>query len=640
MPAMAMVLLAVIACIGTGAVALAALGTLEDLHPRERIPWSFAVGFGVMGWMLFCFGIAGWFSFPVLLIVCLIAAIGCFALARGGGPRFKVGRIDWYGRILCAGILVALAFDLFEGLSPPADTDSLAYHFALPKQFIAGGRVEFVPRAADGAAPMLIHMSYALALGLGGENALTLWVMVSGWLAGLLVFVLARRHLDLNWSLAVALIFMTTPAVVYGAGSGQVETRLVLFVLVAAFATASAVRTGNIRYVVLAGLAAGFYAGAKFTGLLFVAACCLPLIIDRKWFRQSTVFSLAALVAGGQWYIWNWIHTGDPVFPMLFGPLGFPDSEIWNLAQDAYFRSSYLNAESPVSIGPLGLLTYPFEASLGLVHAFESSRTGMGPFGLVMLPFALVGCWICRDRIRRSGLLVATVIAVVFYVVWYFTGSSQRIRHLLPVYPIFLIGLSVAAYHWVAGRVYLAPVVAVVALTIPLQLAGHGIFALNYVRSVLSGESRDAFIRRTVTRSEPAIWMNANLSTHDKVVLTERQLVYLLNIPVYYAHREYEALVENRPGSVDPSKFLRQLQKLGVSHVLYTENTDTTSDENQSRAVHWGLMGLTPALEEANCAKLVKDFDLISRGSRTLPDLAVSTNKMKLIAIQPSACKL
>ena len=55
-----------------------------------------------------------------------------------------------------------------------------------------------------------------------------------------MLFVLCRRHLGFNWSLAVTLIFLTTPAVIYGGGSGQVETRIALFVMVAAWGTARA----------------------------------------------------------------------------------------------------------------------------------------------------------------------------------------------------------------------------------------------------------------------------------------------------------------------------------------------------------------------------------------------------------------
>ena len=172
-------------------------------------------------------------------------------------------------------------------------------------------------------------------------------------------------------------------------------------------------------------------------------------------------------------------------------------------------------------------------------------------------------------------------------------------------------------------------------MTIPLQLAGHGIFALNYLRAVWSGESRNAFLRRTVMNSEPAIWINAHLSQRDKVLLTERQLVYLMKIPVYYAHRQMDALVEIRPDSTNPSKFIDQLRKQNVSHILVTDYPGALP----AGAARSGFEGLTSALEQANCAQLVRDCDLTVRSSRTLPDLAVSTTKMKLLAIKPSTCQ-
>src|SRR3546814_20281685 len=83
--------------------------------------------------------------------------------------------------------------DLLEALSPPADADTSAYHFALPKYFVQLGGLEFVPRAVDGAIPMLIHMPYVPVLALGGELALTLWAGISGWAGILLVRSDARR---------------------------------------------------------------------------------------------------------------------------------------------------------------------------------------------------------------------------------------------------------------------------------------------------------------------------------------------------------------------------------------------------------------------------------------------------------------
>src|SRR6185436_15685191 len=178
---------------------------------------------------------------------------------------------------------------------------TLAYHFALPKQFLDAGHIAFVPRAGDGAIPMLVHMSYLAALGIGGERALTLWTMLSGWAVAGFLYVICRRYLDRGWSLAAAAVFLTIPAVIYGGGSGQVETRLALFALGGAMAAAEAVRTGQLRYAVLAGLFAGFFAAGKLTGLLFLPALGCVFLLNRRWLALGAAFSAAAIIAGVQW---------------------------------------------------------------------------------------------------------------------------------------------------------------------------------------------------------------------------------------------------------------------------------------------------------------------------------------------------
>ena len=56
------VLLQSLACVGIGLVMLRGLGLTEKLAPIELAAWSFALGFGGLGWILFFFGIFGWFN--------------------------------------------------------------------------------------------------------------------------------------------------------------------------------------------------------------------------------------------------------------------------------------------------------------------------------------------------------------------------------------------------------------------------------------------------------------------------------------------------------------------------------------------------------------------------------------------------
>ena len=628
--------LAFVACIGAGAGALRLLGILDSLRRGERLPWSFALGIGLLGWITFFPAILGLIAPHHLAVVCLVCAGGIYFLFRAGFIPRDAPKLDRNGWILCAAVTVALAFDLLEGVSPPADADSLAYHFALPKQFLAAGRLEFVPRAADGAAPLLLHMTYLAALGMGGESALTLWAMVSGWMPALLVFALSRRYLDFNWSLSVALIFLTTPAVLYGGGSGQVETRLALFALCAAFSAGTALRGGGIRYIVLAALCAGFFAGAKFTGLIFIAACGVAALLGRRRITHGAIFGVAALIAGGQWYFWNWIHTGDPLFPLLYSQLGVTDGNLWNAAQNEYFRASYFGAEAPVSRSPLNLLTYPIWATVSGNITFESSRTGLGPYGLLILPFSLAGVWVMRRRLLNSELAVPALVVALFYGVWFFTGSSQRVRHLLPVYPVLLICLTVAAQRWVTKTDLSRPAAVVILLAALTQLGGHGVFAKNYARHVISGEPREDFLRRSVLHYEAMAWINRNLTKNDKVLITDRQLVYLARVPIYYSHRAMEALVEIYPKASDPVKFYNQLRRLDISHLLATED----KFDDPAGAPSSGYEALVDMLARARCMAPVKTLNIRTSSSRTLPTLHRSWVRMNIFELRPELCRL
>ena len=166
------------ACVGLGATLLARLGALGGMGEGERLGMSFALGFGALGWIVFFLAVPGLFH-PWLLGALLAASLAGLATLRrdAATPRAPYEALDAIGWSLVAGLAATLLGDLLEGMSPPADADTLAYHFALPKQFIGAGRLEFVPRAVDGAVPLLPHMTYTMALALGGERAMTLWTM-------------------------------------------------------------------------------------------------------------------------------------------------------------------------------------------------------------------------------------------------------------------------------------------------------------------------------------------------------------------------------------------------------------------------------------------------------------------------------
>jgi hypothetical protein len=634
--ALAAVVMLTLGCIGYGSLLSRLCGADGYFtSPLERAAVTFAVGLGTLGWILFFPGVWGYFRPLVFWIVCLPGAGYAVVLWVRSGISFQ--RLDFskLDILLVALIALVAAIDVLEGISPPADADTLAYHFAHPKDFIAAGQVSFVPRAVSGAIPLLIHMTYAAALGTGGELALTLWVMVTGWVASLLVYVLVRKHVDRSWALAVGLIFMTTPAVLYGSGNGQVEMRGALFALAVVALMISGRRNTAVGLFVLGGLCAGFFLGAKFYGLIFVGAAGLVILFQRGGVRNGLVFGVAALAAGFQWYLWNWMYTGDPIFPTLTNFLQYPDSPIWTREFGQYFAAMLAAGELPLDRTVFNWLSYPVLSIFNLVEPLEGGRTGFGIFAILILPLAIYG--LSRRDLRRHEFFVPLAVAFIFFTVWFFSGTAQRTRHLLPIYPLVLIGFFPLAVFVARRSSLLFPLAAGIAAVLAIQIAGQFVFGVNYATHVFSGEMRTAFLYRNVPGANSADWVNSELPANGKVGFINRQLAYLLPSSSFMMHPHLQVLVDSRATVTDGRVFVAQIRQQGLTHLLLSGDWQKP-DLDQSD--HTPFFGMINHLIQERCLKPIRDFDTLSISSRTLRRFGSKDikNKDTFFELVPDRC--
>lgn len=576
-----------LATVGGGAIVLRGLRIETAISSLQTLGFAFFCGVGMLGWNVFFIGTLGYLNTTALISLLCVMSTGLYFIDWPAFKRIKLQRPSLWTYILLGLLVIVLSFDIAEALSPVADADTLAYHFETPRQFLERGEIFAITRAYDGAIPLLLHMTYTVALAIGGEGALTLWVMLTGWGLGLAMYVVVSHFASRNWALVGTLLILTTPAIVYAAGTGQIEPRTAAFALLAVFAFTN---IGNdnktpFRWVLLAGLFAGFFAAAKITGLIFVFAVGVAVLLKKDGLRYAVVYSCAAIAAGFQWYVYNWTQTGDPLYPLLWQFMSLNPGFEWN-AEVAESARLMLQQENSLPRDFLWFVTYPLRTIISPLPIFESLRTGLGPATLLGLPFALILLFQRKSTALCSSTVTFGVTAFMFYSIWFFFGPSVRIRHLVPIYPIVLclIILACAKFTQIHGAkgLLLTGFLGVIVL----QLGGQAIFTKKYIDRIIQGQSNDAFLSKNIAGYGVVEWINKNLNPDDRILITSREWLFRLKVPYLLASPGLQTTVSLNLGNQDLSRFVRQLNDAQISNiVLLRENSDAQTPSTLGRFV-------------------------------------------------------
>jgi len=626
-----------VSAFGAGSITLHLSGIRKTLSISEDFTISLTLGGGLIGWLAFFPGILGYFSQPTFIYMLLFPCIGLIPIwmrLREASLNCAMASFSMIEKIMLGGLTIIILFDLSEALSPQADADTMAYHFATPSLFLQHGKLEFIPRAIDGAVPLLQQLGYGVALSLGGELTANLWLALTGWTVGAMTFIVSTRLITRPWALATTLLVLTTPAILYGAGTGQVETRAAAYVILATFSIYLAIKEDSLGFVWIAAIATGLFFGTKYTGLLLGFACgVILLLLSRSRIKHVTMFSVLALVIGAQWYAFNFYHSGDPVFPLLWGIVDYSANFPWSDAQSHRISELYNLTESPVAKSIYWFFLYPFVATLDPLPIFESSRIGLGIAWLLLLPLAVLGAQRLGWGFLRSPAAIFITVCLIYYVIWFFFGPSQRVRHLLPVYPLLLIAFVILSHqalnHW---RTLLIPCAIAFIIVILVQMGGQIIVSLKYIDYATSKTSPSAFLRNNIVGYDVVVALNTLLEKEDRVLLTNRQWLYRLEVPYFYAHPDLQSEVELRASNTDTALFLKQLANKSITHIVASPSNLDRPDYDSP------LQKFIKTLHSKACASIIQKLDVPKWASRTLKPSAQQTQTFLIYKMTPITC--
>lgn len=463
-----------LAALAAGALLVRGLLGLRDCP--LRIAWP--LGLGCLSHLLLLLAAASLLR-PLPCLLAILALLPGLRLLRG---RASAGRSvppprPADARRFAACMVAVAAAVLVLCLYPPIHPDSGIYHLPLLRHRATCGDLSPDPTLRFPVFPQLHEMLAAPTFFVGGTVAPHL-VQASLFVAAALnLHAVGRRLGGERLGAVAALVWAGSPQTVYVAGSAYVDAGLTAF-CVAALHALLRIRPGAgdaARCAALAGLACGFAAGTKYTGLL--AACAGALCLLRRGHvageglrgaaARLAPFAAAAALAGAPWYVHGWVAAGDPLFP-IGGP--WFERAFWNASDLAALGAMYASHGigrdlAAFALTPLLLVTRP--------HDFMMTA----PYSPLLLGAVLA----LPGLARRTWIRWSFAACLLAHAGWFLAGPIGR--YLVPVTPLLALlaaqGLRSAARRWPALQGLPATVGFALLAALPVAYAGTRIARLG-----------------------------------------------------------------------------------------------------------------------------------------------------------------
>ena len=148
----------------------------------------------------------------------------------------------------------------------------------------------------------------------------------------------------------------------------------------------------------------------------------------KKAIRPLAILTLATTLVALPWYLKNWLFTGNPVYPFVFG------GPFW----DDFRAAAYAGTGTGLGFDPIALLRLPHDLILGLNDASQDGQPG--PLFLIFLPAVIVygfSRWKKNSGVERPFNLLL-IFVLVQYLFWVFgvifSAGLWQSRLLLPAF--------------------------------------------------------------------------------------------------------------------------------------------------------------------------------------------------------------
>lgn len=533
-----------------------------------------SLGFGVLSYVIFIFGIFQLYSSPGKKILLLMIAV--FALLEiinllGNLKKKKEAKKSIKQKfpiinIILVILLISIAIvTLICALAPPSgdDWDSLAYHLSVPKLFIEHGGIYYIDFTSHSNFPMLQEMLYIPSLMLNSPIAAKL---IHYWMGVMLILscgLLIKKHFNSRASLLAMIGIAGVPLIMWEATTAYIDLAPALYTVLAIIFLFNYFDSNKKADLIICALMAGFAASCKMTSLALFPILAIWLLIHRYAqnrkieIKPTLLLALISIISSIPWYLKTWIYTKNPVYPFFYSIFG---GNNWN----AELANIYTVNQAKFGMGKsiLSLLMLPYNLA---VHPEKFNDPGLflvvGPILLIAILCLLL---ISIKNKKMTGLAVFFILQILMWFI-----LTQQSRYLISAYAIGAVLSAAIIYNDEKQKLIQCAV-----LTLYVVTAIFGIYTMlpylsKRVNVVFGKESQEAYLSRTLNIYNAQQFINSMTfmpNQQMKIALFGDTRGFYLNHPYIWADGSHNVTFTRDFKSAE--ELVSYMKSLGITYAM------------------------------------------------------------------------
>ncbi len=484
--------------------------------------FTLAVFIGIYSYLIFFLGIFSLLTKENIWIVSLLWFLVLlfvekksllFLFFRLKNIRFSLSFKYW--EILP--LILLISVNLIGALGPELAFDALWYHLTLPKLYLLQHAIYHIPGGLlyYSDMPKLGEMLYTGALSFGNEIFAKFVHYLFGIFISISLYKFSRKFFNQTVALLIVVIFYSNLVVDWESITAYIDLIRSFFELLSLWSLINWFESEKSTWLVVSGIMMGLAITTKLLAIgsfLILLGLIVFIIIKRKnlfkeLLSKSLLFTFCTLLIPLPWFIFSYLHTGNPVFP--------------------FFTKTYEVAASNPNL---------ISVFKDLWDLFIHSADPISPVYLVFLPLLFV----------LFGKLKTEIKIIVWYaglslLLWYFTPRTGGGRFILPYLASFSVVcgaiyseiLKKKETEWKFISKILMSVIVFVAV---ISIGYRGVANIKYVTVIIGNESKQTFLSNNLNFSygdfyDTDGYFANHIKTTDTVLLLGFHNLYYVNFP-------------------------------------------------------------------------------------------------------------